>query len=135
MNPWHDLPTGDNVPEIVSGIIEIPKGSYIPFFQSQNGLPPSGVVDVATWKSLGPLEMSEEPAPEPAVVNVDVAKEPVDPLDGGCLGVAHRRGGHHGLTFVARSGAAEKCADLGHLLPDRGRARPSRIVHPGLMPS
>jgi D-alanyl-D-alanine carboxypeptidase (penicillin-binding protein 5/6) len=51
-------------------------------FQSQNGLTANGVVDTATWKALGPLVMSEEPAPEPAVVNVEVAKEPADPLDG-----------------------------------------------------
>lgn len=27
MNPWHDVPVGDNPPEIVNAIIEIPKGS------------------------------------------------------------------------------------------------------------
>jgi inorganic pyrophosphatase len=27
MNPWHDLPTGEDSPEIVSGVIEIPKAS------------------------------------------------------------------------------------------------------------
>jgi inorganic pyrophosphatase len=27
MNPWHDIPVGDNPPEIVNAIIEIPKGS------------------------------------------------------------------------------------------------------------
>jgi inorganic pyrophosphatase len=27
MNPWHDVKVGDNAPEIVNGIIEIPKGS------------------------------------------------------------------------------------------------------------
>ncbi len=27
MNPWHDLPTGIQVPQIVSAIVEIPKGS------------------------------------------------------------------------------------------------------------
>ncbi|MGI4832637.1 MAG: inorganic diphosphatase [Janthinobacterium lividum] len=26
-NPWHDVATGDNVPQTVTGIIEIPKGS------------------------------------------------------------------------------------------------------------
>jgi serine-type D-Ala-D-Ala carboxypeptidase (penicillin-binding protein 5/6) len=51
-------------------------------FQAQSGLPTTGVVDSATWKALGPLVMSEEPAPEPAVVNVEVAKQPADPLVG-----------------------------------------------------
>jgi inorganic pyrophosphatase len=27
MNPWHDIPVGNNPPEIVNAIIEIPKGS------------------------------------------------------------------------------------------------------------
>ena len=27
MHPWHDIPPGENTPEIVSAIIEIPKGS------------------------------------------------------------------------------------------------------------
>jgi inorganic pyrophosphatase len=31
MNPWHDVPIGDNSPEIVNAIIEIPKGSKIKF--------------------------------------------------------------------------------------------------------
>ncbi len=51
-------------------------------FQSQAKLPTTGIVDVATWKALGPLEMSDEPAPEPAVVNVAGPKEPADSLDG-----------------------------------------------------
>ncbi len=51
-------------------------------FQAQSDLPTTGIVDAATWKALGPLVMTEEPAPEPAVVNVEVAKEPADSLDG-----------------------------------------------------
>ncbi len=51
-------------------------------FQAQKGVPATGVVDAATWKALGPLVMTEEPAPEPAVANVDVPKEPADSLDG-----------------------------------------------------
>jgi D-alanyl-D-alanine carboxypeptidase (penicillin-binding protein 5/6) len=52
-------------------------------FQTQEGLEPTGVVDAATWKSLGPLVMDERPAPEPAIVNAEPAeKEPPDPLDG-----------------------------------------------------
>ncbi|MFN3316487.1 MAG: inorganic diphosphatase [Raineya sp.] len=27
MNPWHDIPVGDNPPNVVNAIIEIPKGS------------------------------------------------------------------------------------------------------------
>ena len=26
-NPWHDVSRGDGLPEVVTGIIEIPKGS------------------------------------------------------------------------------------------------------------
>jgi inorganic pyrophosphatase len=26
-NPWHDVSPGDNLPEVVNGIIEIPKGT------------------------------------------------------------------------------------------------------------
>ena len=33
--------------------------SAVEKFQSQNGLPPSGVVDAATWKALEPLEKSD----------------------------------------------------------------------------
>jgi D-alanyl-D-alanine carboxypeptidase (penicillin-binding protein 5/6) len=52
-------------------------------FQSQNGLPQSGVADAATWKALGPLVMSEEPAPEPSIINAESKKRaPADPLDG-----------------------------------------------------
>ncbi len=52
-------------------------------FQSQSGLMPNGIVDTATWKALGPLVMSAEPAPEPAVVNTATTKkEPPDALDG-----------------------------------------------------
>jgi serine-type D-Ala-D-Ala carboxypeptidase (penicillin-binding protein 5/6) len=51
-------------------------------FQAQSGLPTTGIVDTATWKALGPLVTSEEPAPEPALVNVEVEKEPADPLAG-----------------------------------------------------
>jgi D-alanyl-D-alanine carboxypeptidase (penicillin-binding protein 5/6) len=51
-------------------------------FQTQAGLEPTGVVDVATWKALGTLVTSAEPSPEPAVVNVAVEKEPADSLDG-----------------------------------------------------
>lgn len=51
-------------------------------FQAQCDLPTTGIVDAATWKALGPLVMTEEPAPEPAVVNVEVAKEPADSLNG-----------------------------------------------------
>lgn len=52
-------------------------------FQSQSGLKETGVVDAATWKALGPLVMSEEPAPEPSVVNAEEAKkQAADELDG-----------------------------------------------------
>ena len=26
-NPWHDVSMGDNAPEVVNGIVEIPRGS------------------------------------------------------------------------------------------------------------
>jgi D-alanyl-D-alanine carboxypeptidase (penicillin-binding protein 5/6) len=52
-------------------------------FQSQNGLAASGVVDADTWRALGPLVTTDEPAPEPAVVNAEsLEKLPADPLDG-----------------------------------------------------
>lgn len=52
-------------------------------FQSQSGLKETGVVDAATWKALGPLVMSEEPAPEPSIVNAESAKkQAADALDG-----------------------------------------------------
>jgi D-alanyl-D-alanine carboxypeptidase (penicillin-binding protein 5/6) len=52
-------------------------------FQSQSGLNETGVVDAATWKALGPLVMSEEPAPEPSIVNAEEAKkQAADALDG-----------------------------------------------------
>lgn len=31
MNPWHDVSVGDNAPEIVTAVIEIPKGSKAKF--------------------------------------------------------------------------------------------------------
>ncbi len=52
-------------------------------FQTQAKLKPTGIVDAETWRALGPLVMEEEPAPEPAVVNAELAeKAPIDPLDG-----------------------------------------------------
>jgi serine-type D-Ala-D-Ala carboxypeptidase (penicillin-binding protein 5/6) len=52
-------------------------------FQTQKGLEPTGIVDSATWKALGPLIMEEEPALEPAVVNAEESKKlPREPLDG-----------------------------------------------------
>ncbi|MFO0788582.1 MAG: serine hydrolase [Pirellulales bacterium] len=52
-------------------------------FQKQKNLEPTGIVDAATWKALGPLVMEDEPAPEPAVVNSeDTKKLPPEPLDG-----------------------------------------------------
>ncbi|HVF41302.1 MAG TPA: inorganic diphosphatase, partial [Gemmatimonadaceae bacterium] len=27
MNPWHDFPVGENPPELVTAVIEIPRGS------------------------------------------------------------------------------------------------------------
>lgn len=30
-HPWHDLSPGDNVPEIVNVVIEIPKGSKVKY--------------------------------------------------------------------------------------------------------
>ncbi|MDP1562851.1 MAG: serine hydrolase [Pirellulaceae bacterium] len=40
-------------------------------FQEANGLPASGVVDVATWKNLSPL-VEKESVPEPEIVNAEV---------------------------------------------------------------
>ncbi|MEN7547072.1 inorganic diphosphatase [Rapidithrix thailandica] len=38
-NPWHDIPTGDKAPEIVNGIIEIPKGSRAKYeLDKENGI-------------------------------------------------------------------------------------------------
>lgn len=52
-------------------------------FQTQAGLKATGVVDGETWKSLGPLVMEEQPAPEPAVVNAEASKKsPADALEG-----------------------------------------------------
>jgi len=52
-------------------------------FQAQKKLEPTGVVDAATWKALGPLMMDEEPAPEPAIVNAEaIKKSPPDALEG-----------------------------------------------------
>jgi inorganic pyrophosphatase len=31
MNPWHDVPIGENAPETVNAIIEIPKGSKVKY--------------------------------------------------------------------------------------------------------
>ncbi len=56
---------------------------FVKKFQTQSGLAASGVVDIATWKALGPLVMTEEPAPEPAIVNAEATeKGPADALDG-----------------------------------------------------
>ncbi|HVT30329.1 MAG TPA: serine hydrolase [Lacipirellulaceae bacterium] len=52
-------------------------------FQKQEELKPTGVVDSATWKALGPLIMEDQPVREPAVVNAEKSqKMPPDPLDG-----------------------------------------------------
>ncbi len=54
-------------------------------FQTQAGLEPTGIVDTATWKALGPIVSAEEEeqAPEPAVVNTAKSdKLPLEPLDG-----------------------------------------------------
>lgn len=52
-------------------------------FQQQKGLGPSGIVDAATWKALGPLIMEDEPTPEPAVVNAEANKrKPLEALEG-----------------------------------------------------
>lgn len=48
-------------------------------FQTQCGLLPTGVVDVATWKALGPLITQAEPVPDPSVVKA--AKLPILPPD------------------------------------------------------
>lgn len=65
---------GDFGPETEGGVKK---------FQEQAGLKPTGIVDAATWKALGPLIWEDEPAPEPAVVNVEPTEmKPADPLDG-----------------------------------------------------
>jgi D-alanyl-D-alanine carboxypeptidase (penicillin-binding protein 5/6) len=52
-------------------------------FQTQAGLDASGVVNVDTWKALGPLKTDDEPAPDPAVVNAEsLEKSPADSLAG-----------------------------------------------------
>src|SRR5690606_38024776 len=38
-------------------------------WQRARGLQPSGIVDQATWKSLGNLEFTDRPVPPPAEVN------------------------------------------------------------------
>lgn len=51
-------------------------------FQESKNLPATGVVDQATWTALGAL-VSEQPQPDPAVVNsVKLPVEPADSLDG-----------------------------------------------------
>ncbi|MGE3242037.1 MAG: peptidoglycan-binding protein, partial [Pirellulales bacterium] len=65
---------GDFGPETEGGVKK---------FQEQAGLKPTGIVDAATWKALGPLVMDEEAAPEPAIINAEVKeKRPADSLDG-----------------------------------------------------
>jgi D-alanyl-D-alanine carboxypeptidase (penicillin-binding protein 5/6) len=52
-------------------------------FQTENGLAATGVVDSQTWRALGPLVMTEEPAPEPAIINAEITEKlPVDALAG-----------------------------------------------------
>ncbi|HEX5470549.1 MAG TPA: serine hydrolase, partial [Lacipirellulaceae bacterium] len=52
-------------------------------FQKQAKLKPTGIVDAATWKALGPLLMEDQPVREPAVVNGEKNQRlPPDPLDG-----------------------------------------------------
>ena len=52
-------------------------------FQKQEGLEVTGVVNADTWKKLGAIVTTEEPAPEPAVVNGEKQhKSKSDSLDG-----------------------------------------------------
>jgi D-alanyl-D-alanine carboxypeptidase (penicillin-binding protein 5/6) len=52
-------------------------------FQSENGLPPTGVVDEATWQKLGPLEFQDDATSAPEVVNAEkLTLLPPDPVDG-----------------------------------------------------
>jgi serine-type D-Ala-D-Ala carboxypeptidase (penicillin-binding protein 5/6) len=49
-------------------------------FQRRHKLPETGAVDAKTWEALGPL-VSEEEAPDPAIVNAEVIKrEPLEDL-------------------------------------------------------
>lgn len=51
--------------------------------QRDGGLDPTGVVDAATWKALGPLISTSKPVPPPEVVNSEkLASKPADPLTG-----------------------------------------------------
>jgi serine-type D-Ala-D-Ala carboxypeptidase (penicillin-binding protein 5/6) len=57
--------------------------STVKAFQKQEKLKPTGIVDIGTWKALGPLLMEDQPVREPAVVNAEKSQKlPPDPLDG-----------------------------------------------------
>lgn len=52
-------------------------------FQQQEGLDPTGKVDVATWRALGTLITEDAPGPTPDEINgAPMETEPADPLDG-----------------------------------------------------
>ncbi|MEQ8847702.1 serine hydrolase [Botrimarina sp.] len=51
-------------------------------FQEQAGLEPSGRVDMATWRALGPLVEEDDPPPSSAEPAPLAELEPADPLDG-----------------------------------------------------
>lgn len=52
-------------------------------FQQQEGLEPSGKVDVATWRALGTLITEDGPGPTPDEINgAPLETSPADPLEG-----------------------------------------------------
>lgn len=55
----------------------------VKLFQTQAGLKPTGLVDAATWKALGPLLTQDEPVDAPqAVNNAELERQPADPIAG-----------------------------------------------------
>ena len=95
MNPWHDVSIGDNIPEVVTGIIEIPKNTRAKYeLDKESGLLKmdrvlySSVYYPANYGFI-PQTYCDDDDPLDIMVFSQIAIQPLCLVDAKVIGVMH----------------------------------------------